>query len=282
MLKRGGDDIIKTQANAKPPVNKTNHVLKNSDVVESPSKQLEVHDNEVSTPNLIPSAVITESSDIHIVSNNIISDDIMHKTNGFAHDHSDFELSVNSDQTNHDLLIHDVNSMKLQDYGENVFIAADNLINSNTDTSLNNNNNLKDFNQMMSTGFDECAPIASCGSPQNLPLPPTGSEFGKKPESVATTNGEKKSASHLTRSGRLSLAPRVGGIHSNISNRSVSYPSGYTIASGHAPGAAKAPLYDKVKPIYVDVDFLPGSGISNYVDAEWLKRVQARYYVATD
>ncbi|VDP33816.1 unnamed protein product [Schistosoma margrebowiei] len=291
----------KTQANAKPPVNKTNHVVKNTDVVESPSKQLEVHDNEVSTPNLIPSEVITESSDIHNVSNNIINGDIMHKTNGFTHDHSDFEPSVNSEQTNHDLLIHDVNSMKLQDYGENVFIAADNLNNNNNDdTSVNNNNNLKDCNQMMLTGFDEYDPIASWGSPQNLPLPPTGSEVGKKPETVTTTNGEKKSASHLTRrvtsvnsssgstalgatkTGRLSLAPRVGGIHSNISNQSVSYPPGYTIASGHAPGAVKAPPYDKVKPIYVDVAFLPGSGNSNYVDAEWFKRVRARYYVATD
>ncbi|RTG89011.1 uncharacterized protein DC041_0000795 [Schistosoma bovis] len=269
----------KTQANAKPPVNKTNHVVKNADVVvESPSKQPEVHNNEVSTPNLIPSELITESSDIHDVSNNIINGDMMHKTNGFTHDLSDFEPSVNSDQTNHDLLIHDVNSMKLQDYGENVFIAADNLNNNNTDTSVNNNNknNVKDCNQMKSTGLDEYDPIASWGSPQNLPLPPTGSEVGKKPETVATTNGEKKSAC------RLSLAPRVGGIHSNISNQPVSYPPGYTIASGHAPGTAKAPPYDKVKPIYVDVAFLPGSGNSNYVDAEWFKRVRARYYVATD
>ncbi|CAH8490185.1 unnamed protein product [Schistosoma curassoni] len=292
----------KTQANAKPPVNKTNHVVKNADVVESPSKQPEVHDNEVSTPNLIPSELVTESSDIHDVSNNIINGDMMHKTNGFTHDLSDFEPSVNSEQTNHDLLIHDVNSMKLQDYGENVFIAPDNLNNNNnTGTSINNNNNnVKDCNQMKSTGLDEYDPIASWGSPQNLPLPPTGSEVGKKPETVATTNGEKKSASHLTRrvtsvnsssgstalgatkTGRLSLAPRVGGIHSSISNQPVSYPPGYTIASGHTPGTAKAPPYDKVKPIYVDVAFLPGSGNSNYVDAEWFKRVRARYYVATD
>lgn len=130
---------------------------------------------EVSTPNLIPSELVTESSDIHDVSNNIINGDMMHKTNGFTHDLSDFEPSVNSEQTNHDLLIHDVNSMKLQDYGENVFIAADNLNNNNTDTSVNNNNNnVKDCNQMKSTGLDEYDPIASWGSPQNLPLPPTG------------------------------------------------------------------------------------------------------------
>ncbi|VDQ13402.1 unnamed protein product [Trichobilharzia regenti] len=50
------------------------------------------------------------------------------------------------------------------------------------------------------------------------------------------------------------------------------------ITSGKAP----VPPYDKVKPIYVDVAFLPGGGNSNYVDAEWFKRVRARYYVATD
>lgn len=295
----------KTQADAKPPVHKTNQVVKNADVVvESPSKQLEVHDNEVSTPNSLPSKLITESSNIHNISNNIINGDIMHKTNGFTHDLSDFEPSVSSEQTNHDLLTHDMNLMKLQDYSENVLIAADNLNSNNNDTSVNNtsntNNNLKDSNQMMSPGLDEYDPIASWGSPQNLPLPPTGPEVGKKPETIATTNGEKKSASHLTRrvtsvnsssgstalgatkTGRLSLAPRVGGIHSNTSNQPVTYPAGYTIASGHAPGTTKAPPYDKVKPIYVDVAFLPGSGNSNYVDAEWFKRVRARYYVATD
>uniref|UniRef100_A0A3Q0KMF7 Putative microtubule-associated protein n=1 Tax=Schistosoma mansoni TaxID=6183 RepID=A0A3Q0KMF7_SCHMA len=295
----------KTQADAKPPVHKTNQVVKNADVVvESPSKQLEVHDNEVSTPNSLPSKLITESSNIHNISNNIINGDIMHKTNGFTHDLSDFEPSVSSEQTNHDLLTHDMNLMKLQDYSENVLIAADNLNSNNNDTSVNNtsntNNNLKDSNQMMSPGLDEYDPIASWGSPQNLPLPPTGPEVGKKPETIATTNGEKKSASHLTRrvtsvnsssgstalgatkTGRLSLAPRVGGIHSNTSNQPVTYPPGYTIASGHAPGTTKAPPYDKVKPIYVDVAFLPGSGNSNYVDAEWFKRVRARYYVATD
>ncbi|XP_018650416.1 putative microtubule-associated protein [Schistosoma mansoni] len=226
----------KTQADAKPPVHKTNQVVKNADVVvESPSKQLEVHDNEVSTPNSLPSKLITESSNIHNISNNIINGDIMHKTNGFTHDLSDFEPSVSSEQTNHDLLTHDMNLMKLQDYSEN------------------------DSNQMMSPGLDEYDPIASWGSPQNLPLPPTGNSKS-----------------------RLSLAPRVGGIHSNTSNQPVTYPAGYTIASGHAPGTTKAPPYDKVKPIYVDVAFLPGSGNSNYVDAEWFKRVRARYYVATD
>ncbi|VDO81159.1 unnamed protein product [Schistosoma curassoni] len=113
-------------------------------------------------------------------------------------------------------------------------------------------------------------------------LPPlfSSAHLTRRVTSVNSSSGS--TALGATKTGRLSLAPRVGGIHSSISNQPVSYPPGYTIASGHTPGTAKAPPYDKVKPIYVDVAFLPGSGNSNYVDAEWFKRVRARYYVATD
>ncbi|THD27495.1 putative microtubule-associated protein [Fasciola hepatica] len=60
--------------------------------------------------------------------------------------------------------------------------------------------------------------------------------------------------------------------------------AGYTDASSHAvgPGSTKLPPYDKIKPVYVDVAFLPGGGNPHLVDAEWFKRVRARYYVATD
>ncbi|CAI2737378.1 unnamed protein product [Dicrocoelium dendriticum] len=42
------------------------------------------------------------------------------------------------------------------------------------------------------------------------------------------------------------------------------------------------PPYDKIKPLYVDVSFLPGGGNPHLVDVEWFKRVRARFYVVTD
>lgn len=44
----------------------------------------------------------------------------------------------------------------------------------------------------------------------------------------------------------------------------------------------KQPPYDKVKPVYVDLTFLPGGGNTHFVDAEWFQRVRSRYYVVTD
>ncbi|VDP74211.1 unnamed protein product [Echinostoma caproni] len=78
------------------------------------------------------------------------------------------------------------------------------------------------------------------------------------------------------------LIPLCGSI--NTKAAPVQLPPGYTDASSHAavPGSAKLPPYDKVKPIYVDVAYLPGGGNPHLVDAEFFKRVRARYYVATD
>ena len=58
----------------------------------------------------------------------------------------------------------------------------------------------------------------------------------------------------------------------------------YALASAHAlgMGSTKNPPYDKVKPIYLDVCFLPGGGNPHLVDVEWFKRVRARHYIATD
>ncbi|KAL5969669.1 Electromotor neuron-associated protein 2 [Taenia solium] len=58
----------------------------------------------------------------------------------------------------------------------------------------------------------------------------------------------------------------------------VTHPEGYYEASmGFSKG-----LYDKlVKRTFVDVAFLPGGGDVSLVDAEFFKRVLARYYVAT-
>ncbi|VDK34377.1 unnamed protein product [Taenia asiatica] len=58
----------------------------------------------------------------------------------------------------------------------------------------------------------------------------------------------------------------------------VTHPEGYYEASmGFSKG-----LYDKLaKRTFVDVAFLPGGGDVSLVDAEFFKRVPARYYVAT-
>lgn len=53
-------------------------------------------------------------------------------------------------------------------------------------------------------------------------------------------------------------------------------------AHGIGPGGTKQPPYDKVKPVYLDVAFLPGGGDPHMIDVEWFKRVRARYFVATD
>ncbi|KAA3676392.1 uncharacterized protein DEA37_0007454 [Paragonimus westermani] len=70
----------------------------------------------------------------------------------------------------------------------------------------------------------------------------------------------------------------------SLSTAATTYAPGYTEASAYAlgPGSTKLPPYDKIKPVYVDIAFLPGGGNPHLVDAEWFKRVRARYYVATD
>ncbi|KAF8562404.1 hypothetical protein P879_08992 [Paragonimus westermani] len=83
------------------------------------------------------------------------------------------------------------------------------------------------------------------------------------------------------RSTGFARTPRSNG---SLSTAATTYAPGYTEASAHAlgPGSTKLPPYDKVKPVYVDIAFLPGGGNPHLVDAEWFKRVRARYYVATD
>nr|CAX69585.1 Microtubule-associated protein futsch [Schistosoma japonicum] len=286
----------KTHTEAKSPVKVSKQVVSTStDVVEVtsnelPSEQPEGRNNDISKTNTMSSELITDNFNIHDMSNNVNGDINTHKTNGFTHNPSNFQHSISSEQMDNNFLVHNVmNATKLQDYTEKELMGFDNI----------NTNNLNNSDQMMSTGFEH-DPVASWGSPQNLPMPPTGSEVGKKSETVTTaTNVEKKNPAHLarrvtsvnsssaatlgaTKTSRLSLAPRISNTRSNVSTQLVTYPPGYTIASNHAPGTTKSPPYDKVKPIYVDVAFLPGSGNANYVDAEWFKRVRARYYVATD
>ncbi|KAA0194542.1 Microtubule-associated protein 1A [Fasciolopsis buskii] len=89
-------------------------------------------------------------------------------------------------------------------------------------------------------------PISAWGEPQGLPAPPPGAPI-------------------------------------NVKSVPMQQP-GYTDASSHGigPGSTKLPPYDKLKPIYVDVAYVPGGGNPHLVDAEWFKRVRARYYVASD
>ncbi|CAH8463787.1 unnamed protein product [Heterobilharzia americana] len=258
----------KTSSLAKNSV-KVNQVTESADAVEAnseelSSKQSETCDNE---------SVVTNHNIVDGEADNMNGD--VHKPNGYVHDMSDREPSLYSEQANDDFMVRDVTTIEVEDH-------------SPRDVDVHPNLSPKGDSQL--TTADD--PIASWGTPQNLPLP-TGSEALKKPAAVA--NGEKKTAPHMpirrntsvsatsvnvTKTSRLSLAPRAG-THLTGSSLSFSYAPGYTIASGHATGPKVAP-YDKVKPMYVDVAFLPGGGNPNYVDAEWFKRVRARYYVATD
>ncbi|CAH8823360.1 unnamed protein product [Trichobilharzia szidati] len=294
----------------KTPV-KVNESAKDKSAAEANSQHHETcaNDDVLPSPENLPAESTDISSDIMNGddANNIIGgadDVIMHKpANGYVNDASDCEPSsgdlkqpINNGGDN-EFIIHNNNNLnmnmntpiKLQEHAQQEFHTGG--IPQENEVSPND-------------GFKH-DPIASWGMPQNLPLP-TGPDASKKPPpptataaAGATTNGDKKPTSHMptrrltsvnsaslnvNKTSRLSLAPRPA-THTNGSNQSTAtYSPGYTIASGHIT-SGKAPLpspYDKVKPIYVDVAFLPGGGNSNYVDAEWFKRVRARYYVATD
>ncbi|KAF7232814.1 hypothetical protein EG68_07554, partial [Paragonimus skrjabini miyazakii] len=167
-----------------------------------------------------------------------------------------------------------------------------------------------------STGLVD--PITSWGDPQELPppAPPIGSLSNSKavPESRQApakrlTSASSQRSTGFARTRKLSISDPAHflttftglqlfqlnySVHCSPTARSngslssaataVTYAPGYTDASAHAlgPGSTKLPPYDKVKPMYVDIAFLPGGGNPHLVDAEWFKRVRARYYVATD
>ncbi|KAF5394568.1 hypothetical protein PHET_11112 [Paragonimus heterotremus] len=98
-----------------------------------------------------------------------------------------------------------------------------------------------------------------------------------------TTPTKRLTSASSQRSTGFTRTPRSNGSLSAAAT-TVTYAPGYTEASAHAlgPGSTKLPPYDKVKPMYMDIAFLPGGGNPHLVDAEWFKRVRARYYVATD
>ncbi|TGZ74648.1 hypothetical protein CRM22_000823 [Opisthorchis felineus] len=128
-------------------------------------------------------------------------------------------------------------------------------------------------------------PVAVWGVPQGLPVP--APPIGPTHDAKSATDKSATSARRLTSvgSGRPVASARGGRSNETTSPATgPGYSPGCTDASAHAigPGGAKLPPYDKVKPVYVDISFLPGGGNAHLVDAEWFKRVRARYYVATD
>ncbi|CAL8069254.1 unnamed protein product [Calicophoron daubneyi] len=108
--------------------------------------------------------------------------------------------------------------------------------------------------------------LIDLANPEGLPPPP-------HPAGTKRTGAD-------ARASQFGRSPRQG----STAETNPTYPPGYTEASAHASGTGgtKLPPYDKVKPVYVDVAFIPGGGNPHLVDAEWFKRVRARFYVATD
>ncbi|KAA0199315.1 putative microtubule-associated protein [Fasciolopsis buskii] len=141
---------------------------------------------------------------------------------------------------------------------KNPFLSANPIVDDLMQLNFNSDLRSDDqdpFNMSPDAHADEpIDPISAWGEPQGLPAPPPASR--KLTSISAPVNAKSVPMQH----------------------------PGHTDASSHGigPGLTKLPPYDKLKPIYVDVAYVPGGGNPYLVDAEWFKRARARCYVASD
>ncbi|CAG5125847.1 unnamed protein product, partial [Candidula unifasciata] len=112
--------------------------------------------------------------------------------------------------------------------------------------------------------------LAHWGHPMGLPSPPlrASPNSSEKPSGAAKVDGKKraKTAPTISKTGTRPASAAATKRMSTGSSRS-------------SPLNAKTPILPPMTPFYVDLTYVPCHGDSLYADAEFFKRIRARYYV---
>ena len=128
-------------------------------------------------------------------------------------------------------------------------------------------------------------PIAQWGQPMGLPSPPPPARGGatspqkSRPTSAASRSTTRNGADSGDASKkRPATAPPSRGTAARSATATSRRP-GTAGASRNSPAQAKIPALPPITPFYMDLTYIPNHGDPAYSDAEFFKRVRARYYV---
>ncbi|XP_059175389.1 microtubule-associated protein futsch-like isoform X2 [Physella acuta] len=125
-------------------------------------------------------------------------------------------------------------------------------------------------------------PVQKWGPPMGLPSPPVSeSTSPQKSSRPATASKASKPAAATSRNGsdpkkRPATAPATAR---SGATRATSAKRPGTGSSRSSPLTSKTPPLPPMTAFYVDLTYIPNHGDSAYSDAEFFKRVRARYYV---
>lgn len=183
------------------------------------------------------------------------------------------------DELNSDEVVYKLNGKVSQIEEEIEQIAGHKLV---EDTSLNPFIGVEDktvghsvqnqdyFGEAVGKSGSSFDPVTQWGHPMGLPSPPLRASANSSDKSLRTAKADGKNrprtAPTISRSG-AGPGPAAATKRQSIGS------------SRSSPLNAKTPALPPMTPFYVDLTYVPCHGDSLYADAEFFKRIRARYYV---
>ena len=126
-------------------------------------------------------------------------------------------------------------------------------------------------------------PVAQWGQPMGLPSPPPPGRSGatspqkSRPASAVNRSSARNGADAGDAKKRPTTAPTSRGAPARPGTATSRKPG--AAGSRTSPSQAKIPALPPLTPFYMDLTYIPNHGDPTYCDAEFFKRVRARYYV---